>query len=144
MRLNACGHMQASAAVDDDHIHTTREMAPLGVERSYPYQSCVEPAREWSNTKEKVSVAISLVVMGIVMISSCLAARSLHMSTGVAGAWIAPPIADAAGSRRANLRRLCGQRSRHLRSPEAAVSAFTLMKVIGRDVWIGVWPSFYP
>ena len=24
-------------------------------------------------------------------------------------------------------------------SPDAAVSAFTLMKVIGRDVWIGVW-----
>jgi uncharacterized membrane protein YadS len=24
-------------------------------------------------------------------------------------------------------------------SPDAAVNAFTLMKVIGRDVWIGVW-----
>jgi len=24
-------------------------------------------------------------------------------------------------------------------NPDAAVSAFTLMKVIGRDMWIGVW-----
>ncbi len=68
--------------------------------------------------KQDVSVAISLVVVwAIVMIFVLpLAARALHLSTGVAGAWIGTSeFADA------------------------AVTAFTLMKVIGRDVWIGVW-----
>jgi uncharacterized integral membrane protein (TIGR00698 family) len=93
--------------------------------------------------KEQVSVAISLVVVwAIVMIFVLpLAARSLHLSTGVAGAWIGTSeFADAAGLAAAqtyggyagNVPGIAGH-------PEAAVSAFTLMKVIGRDIWIGVW-----
>src|SRR5229473_5672636 len=93
--------------------------------------------------KEEVSVAISLVVVwAIVMIFVLpLAAKSLHLSTGVAGAWIGTSeFADAAGLAAAqtyggyagNVPGIAG-------SPDAAVSAFTLMKVIGRDVWIGVW-----
>src|SRR5580692_448418 len=74
--------------------------------------------------KEQVSVAISLVVVwAIIMIFVLpLASRALGLSTGVAGAWIGTSeFADAAGI------------------ADAAVSAFTLMKVIGCDVWIGVW-----
>jgi uncharacterized integral membrane protein (TIGR00698 family) len=93
--------------------------------------------------KEEVSVAISLVVVwAIVMIFVLpLAARALNLSTGVAGAWIGTSeFADAAGLAAAqtyggyagNVPGIAG-------NPDAAVSAFTLMKVIGRDVWIGVW-----
>jgi uncharacterized integral membrane protein (TIGR00698 family) len=93
--------------------------------------------------KEQVSIAISLVVVwAIVMIFVLpLAARSLHLSTGVAGAWIGTSeFADAAGLAAAqtyggyagNVPGIAG-------NADAAVSAFTLMKVIGRDVWIGVW-----
>jgi uncharacterized integral membrane protein (TIGR00698 family) len=93
--------------------------------------------------KQDVSVAISLVVVwAIIMIFFLpLAARALGLSTGVAGAWIGTSeFADAAGLAAAqtyggyagNVAGIAG-------SPDAAVSAFTLMKVIGRDVWIGVW-----
>src|SRR5882724_1273974 len=93
--------------------------------------------------KEDVSVAISLVVVwAVVMIFALpLAAKSLHLATGVAGAWIGTSeFADAAGLAAAqtyggyagNVPGIAG-------SADAAVSAFTLMKVIGRDVWIGVW-----
>jgi uncharacterized integral membrane protein (TIGR00698 family) len=93
--------------------------------------------------KEQISVAISLVVVwAIVMIFVLpLAARTLGLSTGVAGAWIGTSeFADAAGLAAAqtyggyagNVAGIAG-------SPDAAVNAFTLMKVIGRDMWIGVW-----
>jgi uncharacterized membrane protein YadS len=93
--------------------------------------------------KEHVSVAISLVVVwAIAMIFVLpLAARSLGLSTGVAGAWIGTSeFADAAGLAAAqtyggyagNVPGIGG-------TPDAAVTAFTLMKVIGRDMWIGVW-----
>ena len=93
--------------------------------------------------KEDVSVAISLVVVwAIVMIFALpLISRALHLSTGVAGAWIGTSeFADAAGLAAAqtyggyagNVPGITGH-------GEAAVTAFTLMKVIGRDLWIGVW-----
>src|ERR1700677_4592326 len=93
--------------------------------------------------KEQVSVAISLVVVwAIVMIFVLpLAARSLHLSTGVAGAWIGTSeFADAAGLAAAQTYGgYAGSVPGISGHAEAAVTAFTLMKVIGRDVWIGVW-----
>jgi uncharacterized integral membrane protein (TIGR00698 family) len=93
--------------------------------------------------KEHVSVAISLVVVwAIVMIFVLpLAARSLHLSTGVAGAWIGTSeFADAAGLAAAQTYGGYAGHVPGIAGPaEAAVSAFTLMKVIGRDIWIGVW-----
>src|ERR1700728_3281368 len=93
--------------------------------------------------KQDVSVAISLVVVwAVVMIFALpLVCRSLGLSTGVAGAWIGTSeFADAAGLAAAqayggyagNVPGISGH-------AEAAVTAFTLMKVIGRDMWIGVW-----
>src|ERR1700730_700947 len=93
--------------------------------------------------KDQVSVAISLVVVWAIVLVFVLplAARRLHLSTGVAGAWIGTSeFADAAGLAAAqtyggyagNVPGIAG-------NADAAVSAFTLMKVIGRDVWIGVW-----
>jgi uncharacterized integral membrane protein (TIGR00698 family) len=93
--------------------------------------------------KQDVSVAISLVVFwAIVMIFVLpLIARALSLPTGVAGAWIGTSeFADAAGLAAAQTYgAYAGSVPGISGSPEAAVSAFTLMKVIGRDVWIGVW-----
>jgi len=93
--------------------------------------------------KQDISVAISLVVAwAIVMIFVLpLLCRAMGLSTGVAGAWIGTSeFADAAGLAAAqsydgyagNVPGIAGH-------ADAAVAAFTLMKVIGRDVWIGVW-----
>jgi uncharacterized membrane protein YadS len=93
--------------------------------------------------KEQVSIAISLVILWAIVTIFLLplAARALGLSTGVAGAWIGTSeFADAAGLAAAQT---YGGYAGHvpgiLGRPEAAVDAFTLMKVIGRDVWIGVW-----
>jgi uncharacterized membrane protein YadS len=68
-------------------------------------------------------------------------ARLLELPAGVGGAWIGTSeFADAAGLAAAqsygnladNLPQITG-------TGEQAVAAFTLMKVIGRDVWIGIW-----
>jgi uncharacterized membrane protein YadS len=93
--------------------------------------------------KEHVSVAISLVVVwAIVMIFVLpLVSRALGLSTGVAGAWIGTSeFADAAGLAAAQTYGgYAGTVPGISGHADAAVSAFTLMKVIGRDVWIGVW-----
>lgn len=93
--------------------------------------------------KEDVSVAISLVVVwAIVMIFALpLISRALHLSTGVAGAWIGTSeFADAAGLAAAQTYGgYAGSVPGIAGHADAAVTAFTLMKVIGRDLWIGVW-----
>jgi uncharacterized membrane protein YadS len=93
--------------------------------------------------KQDVSVAISLVVVwAVIMIFVLpLLARALSLPTGVAGAWIGTSeFADAAGLAAAQTYGgYAGNVPGIVGTPDAAVSAFTLMKVIGRDVWIGVW-----
>jgi uncharacterized membrane protein YadS len=93
--------------------------------------------------KQDVSVAISLVVVwAIVMIFALpLISRALGLSTGVAGAWIGTSeFADAAGLAAAQTYGgYAGSVAGISGHGDAAVAAFTLMKVIGRDVWIGVW-----
>jgi len=93
--------------------------------------------------KEHAPIAITLVVFwAIVMIFVLpLVARALQLPTGVAGAWIGTSeFADAAGFAAAQT---YGGYAGHVPgitgSADAAVNAFTLMKVIGRDVWIGIW-----
>jgi uncharacterized integral membrane protein (TIGR00698 family) len=93
--------------------------------------------------KEQVSVAISLVVLwAIVMVFVLpLVSRGLHLATGVAGAWIGTSeFADAAGLAAAQTYGgYAGNVPGIQGSANADVNAFTLMKVIGRDIWIGVW-----
>jgi uncharacterized membrane protein YadS len=93
--------------------------------------------------KQDISVAISLVVAwAIVMIFVLpLASRTLGLSTGVAGAWIGTSeFADAAGLAAAQTYGgYAGTVPGIAGHADASVAAFTLMKVIGRDVWIGVW-----
>jgi len=93
--------------------------------------------------KEHAPIAISIVIFwAIVMIFALpLVARSLGLPTGVAGAWIGTSeFADAAGFAAAQTYGgYAGKVPGIEGSSEAAVTAFTLMKVIGRDVWIGIW-----
>jgi len=93
--------------------------------------------------KRDASVAITTVILwAIVMIFALpLAARLLHLPTGVAGAWIGTSeFADAAGLAAADTYgHLAVSAPGITGTPEQSLFAFTLMKVIGRDVWIGVW-----
>lgn len=94
--------------------------------------------------REHASVSITLVILwAIVMIFALpFLSRALGLPTGVAGAWIGTSeFADAAGIAAAQA---YGDLAKHgdaaiAGSPEAALQAFTLMKVVGRDIWIGIW-----
>ncbi|HEY1725317.1 MAG TPA: putative sulfate exporter family transporter [Steroidobacteraceae bacterium] len=93
--------------------------------------------------KEQASIAISLVVFWAIVTIFVLPllARALALPTAIAGAWIGTSeFADAAGLAAAQT---YGGYAGHVPgitgNPDAAVNAFTLMKVIGRDIWIGVW-----
>jgi uncharacterized integral membrane protein (TIGR00698 family) len=93
--------------------------------------------------KEHAPIAITLVVVwAIVMIFFLpFVARMLQLPAGVAGAWIGTSeFADAAGFAAAQT---YGGFAGHVAgidgTADQAVWSFTLMKVVGRDVWIGVW-----
>ncbi|KVE29360.1 hypothetical protein WS67_05785 [Burkholderia singularis] len=94
--------------------------------------------------REDAAISITLVILwAIVMIFALpFASRALGLPTGIAGAWIGTSeFADAAGLAAAQA---YGDFARHgtgaiAGAPEAALQAFTLMKVVGRDIWIGIW-----
>jgi len=87
--------------------------------------------------KDHISIGIAVVtVWAIVMILGLtVALKQLVPDTiapGVAGAWVGTSeFADAAGF--AVVAELAA------RFGDAPINAFTLMKVIGRDIWIGIW-----
>jgi uncharacterized integral membrane protein (TIGR00698 family) len=93
--------------------------------------------------KEHSSVAISLVVFWAIVLIFVLplVSRSLGLAAGVAGAWIGTSeLADATGLAAAQAYGgFVGKVAGIAGKPDDAVNAFTLMKVIGRDIWIGVW-----
>jgi uncharacterized membrane protein YadS len=93
--------------------------------------------------KEHASVSISLVVFWAILLIFVLplVARNLGLSTGVAGAWIGTSeLADATGLAAAQVYGgYAGKVAGIAGNADAAVNAFTLMKVVGRDIWIGVW-----
>lgn len=93
--------------------------------------------------KEHTAITIATVVVwAIVMIFVLpLASRALGLPTGVAGAWIGTSeFADAAGIAAAQAYGgLAGKVEGISGTPEQALQAFTLMKVVGRDMWIGIW-----
>jgi uncharacterized integral membrane protein (TIGR00698 family) len=93
--------------------------------------------------KEDTSVAITTVIVwAIVMIFVLpLVARYLQLPAGVAGAWIGTSeFADAAGLAAAQAYgNLVGSLPGIAGSADQTLAAFTLMKVVGRDVWIGIW-----
>jgi uncharacterized membrane protein YadS len=88
-----------------------------------------------SAKKEEIAVGISVVSLwAIVMIFFLpIASRVLGLHPGVAGAWIGTSeFADAAGFAAAAAIPVPA-------GTDPAINAFTLMKVIGRDIWIGIW-----
>ena len=93
--------------------------------------------------KEDGPIAITLVVVwAIAMVFVLpLASHALGLSTGVAGAWIgSSEFADATGLAAAQFYGgYAGHDARISGSADNAVATFTLMKVVGRDIWIGVW-----
>ena len=93
--------------------------------------------------KEHPPIAISLVVFwAIIMIFALpLVARALHLPAGVGGAWIGTSeFADAAGLAAAqSYGGLAGPATGIAGTADQALAAYTLIKVIGRDAWIGIW-----
>ncbi len=70
-----------------------------------------------------------------------LVARALHLPAGVGGAWIGTSeFADAAGLAAAqSYGQMAGPESGITGTADQAINAYTLIKVVGRDVWIGIW-----
>lgn len=93
--------------------------------------------------KEHAPIAITMVIFwAIVMIFVLpIICRSLGVPAGVAGAWIGTSeFADAAGLAAAQTYgNYVGEITGIAGKPDDAIWAFTLMKVVGRDVWIGIW-----
>jgi len=93
--------------------------------------------------KEHPPIAITLVVLwAIVMIFALpLVSRALHLPAGVGGAWIGTSeFADAAGLAAAqSYGGIAGPATGISGTADQALASYTLIKVIGRDVWIGIW-----
>ncbi len=93
--------------------------------------------------KEHAPIAITMVIIwAIIMIFFLpLVSRMLHLHTGVVGAWVGTSeFADAAGFAAAqSYGNLAGHVAGIPGTPDDAVWGFTLMKVVGRDIWIGIW-----
>jgi uncharacterized integral membrane protein (TIGR00698 family) len=93
--------------------------------------------------KEHPPIAITLVVLFAIVLVFALpiVARALHLPAGVGGAWIGTSeFADAAGLAAAqSYGALAGPETGISGTPEQAINAYTLIKVVGRDVWIGIW-----
>ena len=94
--------------------------------------------------KQEAASVISIVILwAIVMIFFLpFASAALHLPAGVGGAWIGTSeFADAAGLAAAQA--YGGMAERVPGAPagaaDQAVAAFTLMKLVGRDIWIGIW-----
>jgi uncharacterized integral membrane protein (TIGR00698 family) len=92
--------------------------------------------------KDDAPVAITLVILWAIVMIFVLpfVAQGLHLATGVAGAWIGTSeFADAAGFAAAQTYGGFAGQNGITGTPDQSVVAFTLMKVVGRDVWIGIW-----
>jgi uncharacterized membrane protein YadS len=93
--------------------------------------------------KEDTSVTITIVIVWAMAMIFALPfiARALSLPTGIAGAWIGTSeFADAAGIAAAQAYGgFAGKVAGIEGTSDQALQAFTLMKVVGRDVWIGIW-----
>ncbi len=91
--------------------------------------------------KEHVSMAITVVIIWAMVFIFVLpfVAGILNLQPGVAGAWIGTSeFADAAGFAAATQYGSMYE-TRFGFGEDEAIWAFTLMKVLGRDIWIGLW-----
>jgi uncharacterized membrane protein YadS len=92
--------------------------------------------------REHAPIAIATVILwAIVMIFVLpLVCRALQLPAGVGGAWIGTSeFADAAGLAAAQTYGDLASQGVVAGTSDQSMFAFTLMKVVGRDVWIGIW-----
>jgi uncharacterized membrane protein YadS len=92
--------------------------------------------------KQDAPIAITLVILWAIVMIFLLpfVSSQLALPAGVAGAWIgSSEFADAAGLAAAQAYAGYAGHGAITGSADAALNAFTLMKVVGRDVWIGIW-----
>jgi uncharacterized integral membrane protein (TIGR00698 family) len=92
--------------------------------------------------KEDAPIAITVVIVwAIAMIFTLpFIAEYLHLPAGVGGAWIGTSeFADAAGFAAAQTYGNLAGHGSISGTSDQAIFAYTLMKVVGRDVWIGIW-----
>ena len=104
--------------------------AVCGVSASMAISASVNAKKEHLYTSVTLVVVWALVMILVLPFLS----RAMGLAPGVAGAWIGTSeFADAAGFAAATTYgKMAG-------NEDAAIKSFTLMKVIGRDVWIGIW-----
>ena len=91
--------------------------------------------------KEHASITITIVIVWAMVMIFILpfAARALNLHPGIAGAWIGTSeFADAAGLAAASQYGAVYETVYGFGRDEA-LWTYSLMKVIGRDMWIGVW-----
>ncbi|HYA07590.1 MAG TPA: putative sulfate exporter family transporter [Xanthobacteraceae bacterium] len=92
--------------------------------------------------KEDAPIAITTVIIWAVAMIFVLpfAAEYLHLPAGIGGAWIGTSeFADAAGFAAAQTYGNLAGHGTVAGTGEQAIFAYTLIKVVGRDVWIGIW-----
>jgi uncharacterized membrane protein YadS len=92
--------------------------------------------------REDMSVAVASVVSwSIVMIVVLpLLARAWYLPAGVGGAWIGTSeFADAAGFVAAHAYGGFARYHSIAGTEDQAIWSYTLLKVVGRDIWIGIW-----
>jgi uncharacterized integral membrane protein (TIGR00698 family) len=92
--------------------------------------------------KEDAPIAITTVIIWAIAMIFVLpfVAQYLHLPAGVGGAWIGTSeFADAAGFAAAQTYGNIANSGAVAGTSDQAVFAYTLIKVVGRDVWIGIW-----
>jgi len=93
--------------------------------------------------KEHPPIVITLVVLWAIVLIFVLplVCRALQLPAGVGGAWIGTSeFADAAGFAAAQAYGgQAGPGTGIAGTADQAVWSYTLIKVVGRDVWIGIW-----
>ncbi|MGN6747597.1 MAG: YeiH family protein [Xanthobacteraceae bacterium] len=104
--------------------------AVCGVSASMAIAASVNAKKDHLYTSVTLVVGWALVMIVVLPFVS----RALDLPAGVAGAWIGTSeFADAAGFAAATTY------GKMVGNEDAAIKSFTLMKVIGRDLWIGIW-----
>jgi uncharacterized membrane protein YadS len=92
--------------------------------------------------KEDAPIAITVVIIWAIAMIFVLpfVAQYLHLPAGVGGAWIGTSeFADAAGFAAAQTYGHIAASGAVAGTSDQSVFAYTLIKVVGRDVWIGIW-----
>lgn len=92
--------------------------------------------------REHMSIAVTSVVSWsiVLIVVLPLLARAWYLPAGVAGAWIGTSeLADAAGFVAAHTYGAFTRSGAVGGTPDQVILTYTLLKVIGRDLWIGIW-----